>query len=185
MAMTTDPRSTLDEWLAAEAAQRERHARGAAPGVLPRERVAALDGLAALQAMLRGELPTALIAHTLDYLLVEAGSGHAVFQGSPGSAHLNPMGTVHGGWYATLLDSALWCAVYTLMPAGRACTTTDLHVNPVRPLTPKVARVRAIGTIVYSGRQFATASARLVGPDGTLYAHGSASCLVFDLPSGS
>mgnify|MGYP006152656813 CR=1 FL=1 len=97
--------------------------------------------------------------------------------------HLNPMGSVHGGWFATLLDSALGCAVHTMMPPGRGYTTADLSVKLVKALTPKVQRVRAIGQVVHCGRQLATAEARLVGPDGTLYAHASTACLVFDMPS--
>jgi uncharacterized protein (TIGR00369 family) len=115
-------------------------------------------------------------------LLVEVSPGHAVFQGAPGKGHLNPMGTVHGGWFATLLDSALGCSVHSLLPAGRAYTTAELGVNLVKALTPKVQRVRAEGKVIHCGRQLATAEARLVGPDGTLYAHATTTCLVFDLP---
>ena len=77
------------------------------------DQVAGRSGLELMQAMLRGELPIAPIARTLDFQLIEVDDGRAVFQGTPGPAHLNPMGTVHGGWYATLLDSALGCAVHT------------------------------------------------------------------------
>jgi len=177
--------SPLDEWIAAEAVQRELIAAGAGSGVTPRDVVATMDGLTLMRAVLCGDLPQAHIAETLDFLLVDVGSGRAVFQGTPGTAHLNPMGTVHGGWIATLLDSALGCAVHTLMPVGRAYTTAELHVNLVRAITPKVPRVRAIGEVMHCGRQLATATAKLVGPDGTLYAHGSTTCLVFDLPAQS
>jgi len=104
-----------------------------------------------------------------------------VFQGTPGPAHLNPLGTVHGGWYATLLDSALGCAVHSAMPQGKAYTTLELKVNLVRAIGPQVQRVRAIGQTIHVGGQTATADARLVGPDGKLYAHGSTTCLVFDM----
>lgn len=171
---------TLDAWLAAEAAQKAADAAGAGPGVATREQIAGLTGLEQLQALLRGELPSALIAHTLDFLLVEVAHGRAVFQGTPGAAHLNPMGTVHGGWYATLLDSALGCCVHAALAAGKAYTTLEIKVNLVRALTPKVQRVRAEGHVVHLGGQTATAEARLVGPDGRLYAHGSTTCLIFD-----
>lgn len=177
--------STLDIWLAEEAAQRERHAQGVGPGVARPEQVAGLDGLGMMQAMLRGELPYPPIAETLDFLLVEVDKGRAVFQGTPGPAHLNPMGGVHGGWFATLLDSALGCAVQTMLPAGRGYTTAELGVNLVRGLSPKVPRVRAIGEVLHCGRQLATATAKLVGADGTLYAHASTTCLVFELPAQS
>lgn len=179
------PTSELDAWLAAETAQRERNAGGVGPGVARPEQLAGLDGLAMMQAMLRGELPYPPIAQTLDFLLVEIGKGRAVFQGTPGPAHLNPMGGIHGGWFATLLDSALGCAVHTMMPLGRGYTTAELGVNLVRGLTPKVQRVRAIGEVVHCGRQLATATAKLVGADGTLYAHASTTCLVFELASQS
>lgn len=171
---------TLDAWLAAEAAQKAADAAGAGPGVATREQIAGLTGLEQLQALLRGELPSAVIAHTLDFLLVEVAHGRAVFQGTPGAAHLNPMGTVHGGWYATLLDSALGCCVHAALAAGKAYTTLEIKVNLVRALTPKVQRVRAEGHVVHLGGQTATAEARLVGPDGRLYAHGSTTCLIFD-----
>jgi len=177
--------SRLDEWLAAEAAQQQINETGVGIGVARPDQVMAIDGLALMQAMLRGELPGPPIARTLDFLLIEVERGRAVFQGRPGTAHLNPLGTVHGGWFATLLDSALGCAVHTMMPAGRGYTTAELGVNLVRAITPKVQRVRAEGQVVHCGRQLATATARLVGPDGTLYAHASTTCLVFDLPSQS
>ena len=104
-----------------------------------------------------------------------------MFQGTPGLPHFNPLGTVHGGWFATLLDSALGCAVHTMMPPGRGYTTAELSVNIVRALTLKVPRVRAEGRVIHCGRQLATADARLVGPDGTLYAHATTTCLVFDV----
>jgi uncharacterized protein (TIGR00369 family) len=88
---------------------------------------------------------------------------------------------VHGGWYATLLDSALGCSVHTLMPAGRGYTTAELSINLVKAIGARVQRVRAVGQVVHCGRQLATAEARLVGPEGTLYAHATTSCLVFDL----
>ena len=177
---TSTPTSQLADWLAAEAAQRERYDAGRGPGVATPQEAAVLGGLQLMQAMMRGELPYAHIAHTLDFLLIEIGPGRAVFQGTPGEAHLNPLGTVHGGWYATLLDSALGCAVHTMMPCGRAYTTAELSVRLVRALTPRVARVRAIGEVVHCGRQMATAEARLVDAEGKLYAHASTTCLVFD-----
>jgi uncharacterized protein (TIGR00369 family) len=175
----------LEEWLAAEAALMAVHAKGPGPGVTPPHEAAQLDGMTLLQSMMRGERPIPPISRTMDFILVEIGRGRAVFQGRPGPQLLNPLGTVHGGWFATLLDSALGCAVHTMMPAGRAYTTAELGVNLVRAITPKVPRVRAIGEVVHCGRQLATATARLVGPDGTLYAHGSTTCLVFDIPAQS
>lgn len=178
--------STLDSWLADEASVRSRLEVGPGPGVASPGQLAGKTGLQAMQAMLQGEIPYASIARTLDFMLMEVGPGLAVFQGSPGPGHLNPMGTIHGGWYATLLDSALGCAVHTMMPVGRAYTTAELGVNLVRAIQPhKTPRVRAEGKVIHCGRQLATAEARIVGPDGTLYAHATTTCLVFDLPDST
>ena len=151
--------------------------------MLQRAAVAGLTGLQSLQAMLDGALPYPHIADTMDFFLLEVGPGRAVFQGAPQLKHYNPLGGVHGGWYATLLDSALGCAVHTLMPAGRGYTTAELSVNIVRAATMQSGPLRAIGTVVHCGRQLATAEARIVGPDGKLYAHGTTTCLVFELPA--
>ena len=175
----------LEHWLAQEREILERLEVGPGPGVAQREQIAHLNGLEQMQAMLRGELPYAAIAKTRDFLIVEVGEGTAIFQGTPRAEHLNPMGTVHGGWFATLLDSALGCAVHTRMEPGRGYTTAELGINLVKAVTPKVQRVRAEGRVIHSGRQLATAEARLVGPDGTLYAHATTTCLVFDLPAQS
>lgn len=178
--------ATLAAWLATEAEVRARMERHPGPGVATLAQVAGRSGLAVMEAILSGELPYPPIAETLDFSLVEVGSGRAVFQGRPGPRHLNPMGGIHGGWYATLLDSALGCAVHTMMPVGRGYTTAELSVNLVRAIVPaKVPRVRAIGQVLHCGRQLATAEARIVGPDGTLYAHGTTTCLVFELPAQS
>jgi uncharacterized protein (TIGR00369 family) len=154
---------------------------GGKPGLAQPDRVAGKTGLEVMQAMLAGELPFPHIADTLDFSLVEVAPGKAVFQGTPQLKHYNPLGTVHGGWYATLLDSALGCAVHTLMPAGRAYTTAELGVNIVRAASHKTGPLRAIGTVIHCGRQLATAEARIVGPDGKLYAHATTTCLVFEV----
>jgi uncharacterized protein (TIGR00369 family) len=171
----------LEAWLAQESEVKARLEGGVGPGVSTPEQVAGKSGMELMQAMLRGELPYPPIAKTLDFQLIEVSEGRALFQGTPGPAHLNPMGTVHGGWYATLLDSALGCAVHTMMPAGRGYTTAELNVNLVRAIPSRVQRIRAEGKVVHCGRQLATAEARLFGPDGTLYAHGTTTCLVFEM----
>ena len=170
----------IEDWLAREREVTARLEAGAGMGVARPEQVAGKSGFEIISAVLRGELPYPPIAKTLDFLLIEVGEGRAVFQGTPGPAHLNPLGTVHGGWYATLLDSALGCAVHTMLPAGRGYTTAELSVNLVRAIGAKAPRVRAEGKVIHCGRQLATAEARLYGPDGTLYAHGTTTCLVFE-----
>ena len=184
--MTNHPSLSADEvlqqWL-----QRENEVRQTLlpNGITPLHEVLPRSGLQLLQGLLTGHTPPATFSKTLDFLLVEVSEGKAVFQGQPSAAHLNPMGTVHGGWFSTLLDSALGCAVHSMLPPGRAYTTAELNVNLVKTLTPKVARVRAIAEIVHCGKQLATSQARLVGADGTLYAHATSTCLVFDIPTQS
>jgi uncharacterized protein (TIGR00369 family) len=157
-------------------------ARGTRYGIASPEQVAGLSGLEIFRAMIAGELPAPPIMETLDFLLVEADPGRVVFQGRPGFAHYNPMGSVHGGWFATLLDSALGCAVASVLPAGKAYTTAELKINIVRPLTDRVPLVRAESRIIHAGGRMATADARLTGADGKLYAHGSTTCFIFDAP---
>ena len=186
-AATTSPTtaaspSLLELWIAEEDRIQRRLQAGVGPGVARYEQIADKTGLEQMQAMLRGELPHAAIAKTLDFVILEVEAGRALFQGTPRAEHLNPMGSVHGGWFATLLDSALGCAVHTMMPVGRGYTTAELGITMVRAISPKVGRVRAEGKVVHCGRQLATAEARLVGPDGTLYAHATTTCLVFELP---
>ena len=176
-----EAQAVLQQWIADGDARDEVMMR-AGPGVATPAQWAGRTGLEQMQAMLAGELPFAPIARTLDFSLIRVEPGVALFQGKPGPAHFNPMGSVHGGWFATLLDSALGCAVHTLMPAGRGYTTAELSVNYVRGLSPKVGRVRAEGKVIHCGKQLATAEARLFGPDGTLFAHATTTCLVFDLP---
>ncbi len=177
-----EAQAVLAQWIAAEDARRAIMDAGPGPGVASAEQWAGKSGLQQMQEMLEGKLPYAPIARTLDFALIAVGAGTALFQGRPGPQHFNPMGGVHGGWFATLLDSALGCAVHTMIPAGRGYTTAELSINYVRGLSPKVGRVRAEGVVIHCGRQLATGEARLVGPDGTLFAHGTTTCLVFDLP---
>ena len=150
-------------------------------GVVPRETLLAYDGLTFLRLLIDGKLPPPPIMQTLDFRLVAADQGRVRFEAEPQFKHYNPIGVVHGGFAMTMLDSALGCAVHTLMPAGRGYTTAELSVNLVKAISPKVQRVRAEGKVVHCGRQLATAEARLYGPDGTLYAHGTTTCLVFEL----
>ena len=176
-----EAQAVLQQWIADGEVTDARMMR-AGPGMATPGQWAGKTGLEQMQAMLDGLLPFAPIARTLDFSLIQVGPGTALFQGRPGPAHFNPMGGVHGGWFATLLDSALGCAVHTLMPAGRGYTTAELSVNFVRGLSPKVGRVRAEGKVIHCGKQLATAEARLFGPDGTLFAHATTTCLVFELP---
>ena len=176
-----DPKNVLTQWLAQSNAVRARMLEGGGkPGLPKPEQFMGTTGLEQMQALLSGSMPYPHIAETLDFALVEIEADKAVFQGTPQLKHYNPLGTVHGGWYATLLDSAVGCAVHTMMPAGRGYTTAELSVNIVRAATHKSGPLRAIGTVIHCGKQLATAEGRIVGPDGKLYAHATTTCLVFE-----
>jgi len=180
----TEPKETLAQWLEQSAAIRARMLEGGGkPGLAKPEHLKGKTGLEQMQAMLSGSMPYPHIAETLDFALVDIEPGKAVFQGTPQLKHYNPLGSVHGGWYATLLDSAVGCAIHTMMPAGRGYTTAELSVNIVRAASHKSGPLRAIGTVIHCGKQLATAEGRIVGPDGKLYAHATTTCLVFDMTS--
>lgn len=121
----------------------------APPGCLTTEQLAARSGLETLRAMIAGDLPRPPITEALDFLLVHAEHGRVVFQGAPAHRHYNPMGIVHGGWFATLLDSAVGCAVHSILPPGKGYTSLELKVNFVRALSAEVPRVRAEGVVVH------------------------------------
>ncbi|MET7288805.1 PaaI family thioesterase [Streptomyces sp. NPDC005573] len=140
-------------------------------------------GLELARMSLDGSLPEAPVCGTLGFRLVAVEEGRAVFEGEPGEHLLNPMGTVHGGYLATLLDSALGTAVLSALPAGRAYTTIQLGVNLVRPVLATTPALRCEGVTLHVGRTTATAEARVTGAaDGKLYAHGTTTCAVFALP---
>ena len=172
-----DAAATLAAWTAREA---ELASVWSGPGIATPEQVQGKHGVQIFEAMFRGEIPRPPISATLNFVIVEAAAGHAEFQGTPLFAHYNPLGTVHGGWIATLLDSAVGCAIHTLVPPGKTYTTLELKVNFVRAVTTKVPLVRAVGQVIHLGGKIGTAEGRLVGPDGTLYAHATTTCLIMD-----
>jgi uncharacterized protein (TIGR00369 family) len=138
-----------------------------------------LSGLERMRAIVDGTLPPPPIARLLDFALVEVGHGRAVFAMEPAEWMYNPIGSVHGGVAATLLDSCMGCAVHTTLPAGGAYTTTDLQVRYIRAISHDTGRVFAEGRVVHAGRRTATVDARLfVEADGRLLAHGSCGCVM-------
>ena len=148
----------------------------------PREGLGAarrLSGLEYLRAIIRGEVPGAPIAALLGFSPVEVEEGRAVFTVEPGEYHYNPIGTVHGGLAATVLDSALACAVHSTLPAGAGYTTLELHVNLVRAIAHDTGRLTCTGEVVHVGGRVATAQARLTDAAGKLYAHGTTTCMLF------
>ena len=174
---------TID-WTAQQETSRQRSiAGGGKPGLARMEQLAGKTGREILEAMMSGELPYPPMNETMNMALLEVDDGRAVFQGIPLPQHYNPLGTVHGGWFATLLDSALGCAVQATLPAGRSYTTAELSVNIVRPASHKTGPLRAVGRVIHGGRQTATAEARIEDEKGKLYAHATTTCFVFDVPT--
>ena len=173
-----DVNQVLLDWEAQEQAVRARLRPSDAPP--PTKPVAGLSGMEVLQAIFAGELPAPPMGETLDFVPIRMEPGLAVFQGRPLRRHYNPQGTVHGGWFAALLDSAAGAAVHSTLDGGKGYTTLELKVNFVRPLTDSVRLVRAEGKVISAGRQVATAEGRIVGPDGKLYAHATATCLLIE-----
>jgi uncharacterized protein (TIGR00369 family) len=169
----------LEAWNAQLAAVRERFAD---MGVASLADLRARSGAQFFTAIGNGELPTPPIGHTLDFWPVEWEPGRIVFQGTPAMVHYNPLGSVHGGWIAALLDSCVGCAVHSVLPAGRGYTTVELKVNYVRAVTAEVGPVRAEGKVIHVGGQIGTAEGRLFDANGKLYAHATTTCLIFALP---
>ncbi|WP_169568475.1 PaaI family thioesterase [Sneathiella limimaris] len=137
-----------------------------------------MTGLDQLKHAFIGEGKTAPIGKTLDFDLVELEEGTVTFKGTPSEKHLNPIGTVHGGYAATLLDSALGCSIHSVLEAGEGYTTIDLNVKYIRAMKPGMGAVFCTGKLIHKGRRMATAEARLVDENGKLIAHGSTTCMI-------
>ena len=148
-------------------------------GHIPAEAFHRHSGLEIFQEMLAGRLPAPPICATLDFIMVEAQQGRVAFEGTPRAAFDNPLGTVHGGWAATLLDSAMACAVHSTLAVGQAYTTVEMKLNYVRPITAATGKVRCEGAVVSVGRTLATSEGRLIDSRGRLLAHGTETCLIF------
>jgi uncharacterized protein (TIGR00369 family) len=137
------------------------------------------SGLELLRDVFSGKLPPPPITATLGFRGVEVGEGTAVFEGDPGEHLYNPIGSVHGGFAMTLLDSAMGCAIHTTLEAGERYTTLEVKANFVRPITTETGRVRCEGVVVHRGATVATAEGRLFAVDsGKLLAHGTTTCLI-------
>src|SRR4051812_24842878 len=169
---------TLELWRAEEAAMR---ATLKPSGVASREQLKERSGLEFLMGIGRGELPPAPIADLIDFVPIVAEPGRMVFQGTPGPQYYNPLGTVHGGYAATLLDSCLGCAIHSMLPAGKGYTTLELKINYVRAMTDQTGPVRAEGKMVSVGGQVGIAEARLTDVQGKLYAFATTTCLFFPI----
>lgn len=149
-------------------------------GVVPPAEATSMDGIDFLKAMLAGRYPAPPIARAMGFLLTDVGEGLAVFEGTPTADFLNPLSTVHGGWAATILDSALGCCVHSLIRRGQAYTTVEMKVNYVRALLPDTGPVRCEGRVIHAGSRIATSEAKLTDAKGRLIAHGTETCLIFE-----
>lgn len=124
------------------------------------------------------------IGVTLGFRLVEVGDGFAVFEAEAGPWAYNPIGSVHGGWYAAVLDAPLGSALHTTLPAGVGYTTLEMKVNVLRPVQPDTGVLRATGRVVHRGRRTAVTEARMEDARGRLYAHATSTCLILDSGAG-
>jgi uncharacterized protein (TIGR00369 family) len=148
-------------------------------GVVTPDILKSYNGLGFLKAIIDGTLPQPPISELMGFHLTEAENGRAVFEGAPEFRHYNPIGTVHGGLAAALLDSALGCAIFSTLLKGDTWTTLELKLNYVRPMTKDTGPVRAEGRIIHRGRTMATSEGDLKDRAGKLYAHATTTCMIF------
>lgn len=139
------------------------------------------SGLDFLRGIIDGRFPAPPISQLMGFWITRADPGEVVFETTPKFHHYNPIGTVHGGFMATLLDSCMACAVQTTLPVGQGYTSLELKVNFVRPLTEATGPVRAEGKVVHAGRRQGTAEGYLRDAKDKLYAHGTTTCMIFPL----
>jgi uncharacterized protein (TIGR00369 family) len=139
-----------------------------------------MSGLEFVQGLADGTLPLNMIAQTLGYDVSEAASGRVVVTAEPSERHLNPAGTVHGGFAATLLDSCMGLAVQSTLEKGVGQTTLEFKISLLRPITPETGMMKAEGVVLTSGRRVGTAEGRITDSKGRLIAHGTTTCLIFE-----
>lgn len=151
-------------------------------GTMPVSVVFSMPGLDFLAGVRDGRFPAPPIAGPMRMRLVEVDLGRAVFASDPGDHLLNPIGTVHGGYAMTLLDSCMGCAIHSTLQPGEAYITVEAKVNMVRPILPHTGIVRAEGTIIHRGRTTATAEGKLMSENGKLLAHGTTTCSIMPAP---
>jgi uncharacterized protein (TIGR00369 family) len=139
-----------------------------------------MTGLEYFRAMLEGRVPQPPMVSLFGFRIVEADHGRVVFAGVASEQFYNGWGVVHGGFAASMLDTALTCAVNTTSDRERSFTTLELKINFIRPLTREVGELRCEGRVIHTGRRIATAEGRIAGPDGKIYAHGTTTCIVIE-----
>lgn len=140
---------------------------------------AGLSGMEYLQKIIAGELPPPPIGVLMNFRIAGLSEGHAVFVVEPAEYHYNPIGVVHGGVAATLLDSAMGCAVHSTLPAGASYTTLEIKVNYIRAMSSETDLVRCEANVIHVGARTATAEGKIVDGQGKLYAHGTTTCIIF------
>lgn len=150
-------------------------------GVVPIETKKSLTGFELLTGIMEGRLPEPPIQRALDFHPIRVERGQIVFAGIPKYDFYNPLGSVHGGYTATLLDSCMACAVHSTLEVGYTYATLEVKINYIRPITVDTGEVRAEGCVINSGKRIATAEGRLLDSAGKLYAHGTTTCLIFAL----
>ena len=156
-----------------------------AVGVVSREELVAGDGLSFLRGIIAGGNPAPPFADTMDFELAEADEGRVVFTGRPSPRFFNPLGTIHGGWTATILDSAMACAAHSTLKVGEGYTTLEMKLNYVRPVMPESGEVRCEGRLIHRGGTIATTEGRLLDAQGKLLAHGTETCMIFGAKAGA
>lgn len=150
-------------------------------GVVPLETLRSMCGLDFLRAIREGKLPAPPMSRLLSFRLIEVEHGRVAFEGLPGPAHYNPIGSVHGGYAATLLDSCMGCAVQSTLSQGFGYTTLEFKVGLVRGLTRDTGPVRAEGRVLSVGRRVGVAEGKLTDASGKLLAHATTTCLVMEI----
>lgn len=150
-------------------------------GVLPVERLREMAGIDLFKGIMSGELPGAPIAEIMNMSIHEAEPGRVVFAGRPERKHYNPIGSVHGGYAGTMLDSCMSCAVQSLLPKGMGYTTLEYKVSLVRAITDQIGTLYAEGKAIQVGNRVGTAEGRIVDANGKIYATGTTTCLIFPI----
>ena len=148
-------------------------------GVVDAATLASMAGVDFLRGWIEGRYPAPPIGKFMNGGLVEAEVGRVVFEGTPGADHYNPIGSIHGGYAATLLDSCMGCAVHSVLKAGQAYTTLEIKVNYARGMTDRTGLVRAEGKVINAGSRVGLAEGRLTDSQGRLLAWGSTTCMIF------
>jgi uncharacterized protein (TIGR00369 family) len=149
-------------------------------GTVSPERRKQMSGLEFVQGLASGALPLNTIARTLGYDVVEAEAGRVIITAKPTDDHLNPAGTVHGGFSATLLDSCMGLALQSTLERGLAQTTLEFKISLLRAITPATGLIRAEGLVLQRGRRVGAAEGRITDANGKLLAHGTTTCLIFE-----